>query len=61
MHTHDIAHVEQVTGTYNCIGRVVNIPVSHSGVKFVELQVSLEHLLGLARLKNCSKSACYQK
>lgn len=59
MQTHDIAHVEQVT--YNCIGRVVNKPVSHSGVKFVELQVSLEHLLGLARLKNCSKSAYYQK
>lgn len=60
MHTHDIVHVEQVT--YDCIGsRVVNIPVSHSGVKFVELQVSLEHLLGLARLKNCSKSAYYQK
>lgn len=53
MYIYDIVYVEQVI--YNCIGRVVNIFVLYSGVKFVELQVLLEYLLGLVRLKNCFK------
>lgn len=57
MYIYDIVYVEQVI--YNCIGRVVNIFVLYSGVKFVELQVLLEYLLGLVRLKNCFKFVYY--
>lgn len=59
MYIYDIVYVEQVIGIYNCIGRVVNIFVLYSGVKFVELQVLLEYLLGLVRLKNCFKFVYY--
>lgn len=57
MYIYDIVYVEQVI--YDCIGRVVNIFVLYSGVKFVELQVLLEYLLGLVRLKNCFKFVYY--
>lgn len=59
MYIYDIVYVYVEQVIYNCIGRVVNIFVLYSGVKFVELQVLLEYLLGLVRLKNCFKFVYY--